>query len=216
MGPKKLGAVKVPQTVDFAQESPIVAKAPISSNPLKKPTSPTLSQPSSTNSNSNNNKPVVKDDAIDRLGMGVRKMNLTQASTASGASVSAKCKQGISASAVYGSGSGDQEREREIDDKLRSMDPSKGISSDMFFGKASPAFSNDDYDNGHYDDEDSDHTYSSNNSQYYSNIKSSAKNLASKLAEKAASIDYNGMKKSIASAGSRLSSYLQDLQNNQK
>lgn len=150
------------------EQSPIVSKAAPQSNPIKKPTSPTLSQPSSSSTEANN-KPAIKDDAIDRLGMGVRKMNLTQSSTASGASVAAKCKQGISSSAVYGSGSGDQEREREIDDKLRSMDPSKGISSDMFFGKASPAFSNDDYsNNGQYDDEDSDHTYSSNNSQYYS------------------------------------------------
>ena len=56
-------------------------------------------------------------------------------------------------------------------------------------------------------------------SRYYSyrtfvGISDSAKSLASKLAEKAASIDYKGMKKSIASAGNRLSAYLQELQNN--
>ena len=103
-----------------------------------------------------------------------------------------------------------------VNDRLREIDTSKGISSDAFFGRSS--YSPDPYqEGGDYDDTN---TYGRQNQKCtsptnsnYSNLSNSAKDLASKLAEKAATIDIKGMKKSISAAGSRLSAYLQDFQN---
>lgn len=101
--------------------------------------------------------PQQPNDEMDRLGMGIRKMTFThQSSTGNGngnsntvSATKSVCKQGIS-STSYFSDEPDREREREIDDKLRRLDPSKGISSDMFFGKQQTA----DGENGDQFDQD--------------------------------------------------------------
>jgi len=166
--------------------------------------------------------PVIskeQQDAMDRLGMGMRKMNINQSissAASSSAAASAKCKQQQAISSEQFTHQSGKAEDSFVNDRLREIDTSKGISSDAFFGRSS--CSPDPYqEGGDYDDTN---TYGRQNQKCtsptnsnYSNLSNSAKDLASKLAEKAATIDIKGMKKSISAAGSRLSAYLQDFQN---
>lgn len=151
-------------------------------------------------------------EAMDRLGMGMRKMNINQSVThaSNAAAASAKCKQqGISSEQFSSPKSSDNGGDSFVNDRLREIDTSKGISSDAFFGRSTTQNSFDDS----IPDDDDYHTKSPNSSSNYANLSNSAKDLASRIAVRASSIDIQGMKKSISSAGSRLSAYLQDLQN---
>ena len=156
--------------------------------------------------------PVIskeQQETMDRLGMGMRKMNINQSVThaSSAAAASAKCKQQGISSEQFSSSKNSSADDSFINDRLREIDTSKGISSDAFFGRATNQNSTD-------EPADDDEYYTkSPNSRNYANYANSAKELASRIAVKASNIDINGMKKSISSAGSRLSAYLQDLQN---
>ena len=168
--------------------------------------------------------PVIskeQQEAMDRLGMGMRKMNINQSVSSSGSAsaASAKCKQqGISSETFSSSKNNTLNSEDSfVNDRLREIDTSKGISSDAFFGRSNQNSKSD-----NFDDEDdyfkntnttSPTNTNNSNSNSYSNLSNSAKELASKFAERASAIDIKGMKKSISSAGSRLSAYLQDFQN---
>lgn len=145
-------------------------------------------------------------EVMDRLGMGMRKMSVSQTTTAE---VAGKCKQGIS-SDLYARQSADLEHDSFVNDRLREIDTTKGISSDAFFGRNSARSPTDDHDDaGSYSSQSG---YSNNSKPPVSNLKNSAREFASRLAERASSIDMRGVKQSISSAGTRLSSYLQDLQ----
>lgn len=160
-------------------------------------------------------------DAMDRLGMGMRKMNINQSvsssSSASAASAKIKQQQGISSDQFSSKNS--TAEDSFVNDRLRDMDTSKGISSDAFFGRSN-SNNNNNVSNVSLDDDDF-YKATSSSSSYnntsptnsYANLTNSAKDLATKIAERASTIDIKGMKKSISSAGSRLSAYLQDLQN---
>ena len=162
-------------------------------------------------------------DAMDRLGMGMRKMNINQSVSSAGNATAASAKiKNQSISSEHFSSRANATEDSFVNDRLREIDTSKGISSDAFFGRTnnSPINNN----NSSFDDEEfynsstsspyrksaSIYSSSSNN---YTNLTNSAKDLASKIAERASNIDIKGMKQSISSAGSRLSAYLQDLQN---
>lgn len=244
----KFGAVKVVKTVNFDE---IEAKAKIereeadrrglgnksssaSISPQMSPViSPAQKSPKESFSVSNNksvkptNEPVApviskeQQEAMDRLGMGMRKMNINQsvssASSASAASAKIKQQQGISSEQFSSKNSASEDSF--VNDRLREIDTSKGISSDAFFGRSNNNNNNNNASNTSLDDDDfykaTSSSYKTNTSptNSYASLTNSAKNLASKLAEKASTIDIKGMKKSISSAGSRLSAYLQDLQN---
>lgn len=165
--------------------------------------------------------PVIskeQQEAMDRLGMGMRKMNISQSvsSSSNASAASAKIKQQQAISSEKFSSKNSSAEDSFVNDRLREIDTSKGISSDAFFGRTN---NNNNSSTNSLDDDDfyktTSSSYNSNTSptNNYANLTNSAKDLASKLAEKAATIDIKGMKKSISSAGSRLSAYLQDLQN---
>ena len=212
-------------TKNAPSSSPKVPSNPIS--PVESKAAPTSSNTSTASKTSlpvkpNNVAPpqapaISKEqqEAMDRLGMGMRKMNINQSvsHSSNAAAATAKCKQqGISSeqfSSTKSSGADDSF----VNDRLREIDTSKGISSDAFFGRKTNHNSYDDPSTNANDDDDPYYTKSPNGNNNYANITSSAKDLASKIAGRASNIDIKGMKKSISSAGSRLSAYLQDLQN---
>lgn len=170
--------------------------------------------------------PISKEqqDTMDRLGMGMRKMNINQSVSSAGnaTAASAKIKHQSISSEQFSSRTNTTE-DSFVNDRLREIDTSKGISSDAFFGRStinSPTNNN----NSSFDDEEfynsstsspnhKSASITSNSSNNYTNLTNSAKDLASKIAERASNIDIKGMKQSISSAGSRLSAYLQDFQN---
>lgn len=234
----KFGAVKVVKSVNFDEieakakmereeadrrginvfkAAPEVTKSPIISpvEPISKSSIPSKQKSAQTSPK----EPVAaaapiskeQQDAMDRLGMGMRKMNINQSISSSGSAsaASAKCKQQGISSEQFSSRSNATE-DSFVNDRLREIDTSKGISSDAFFGRSN----NSNTSNPNFDEDDDYYKsgYGSANNNY-ANLTNSAKDLASKIAEKAASIDIKGMKKSISTAGSRLSAYLQDLQN---
>lgn len=200
-------------TVSSSMSSPRHPISPIES----KPTSTTGTSSVSSNKQSSvpasqTAAPVIskeQQEAMDRLGMGMRKMTINQSVTHSSnaAAATAKCKQQGISSEQFSSNRSSNADDSFVNDRLREIDTSKGISSDAFFGRKN--VSNDDQIN---DDDDAYYTKSPPNNNY-ANLTNSAKDLASKIAERASTIDIKGMKKSISSAGSRLSAYLQDLQN---
>lgn len=160
--------------------------------------------------------PVIskeQQEAMDRLGMGMRKMNINQSvsssSNATAASAKIKQQQGISSEQFSSKNSATEDSF--VNDRLREIDTSKGISSDAFFGRSN--VNNSSYTSVEDDDDFYKATYSTSPTNRYANLTNSAKDFASKIAEKASTIDIKGVKKSISSAGSRLSAYLQDLQN---
>jgi ADP-ribosylation factor GTPase-activating protein 2/3 len=171
------------------------------------------SSPTSTTSNNTAN--VIskeQQEAMDRLGMGMRKMNIGQSVSSSNSATAASAKikqQSISSEQFSSSSARTSNEDSYVNDRLREMDTTKGISSDAFFGRTNsgPVEESDDY----YKSTNS--LGSSSSSKNYANLSNSAKDFASKIAERASTIDVKGMKKSISSAGSRLSAYLQDLQN---
>lgn len=162
-------------------------------------------------------------DAMDRLGMGMRKMNINQSissGASSSAAASAKCKQQQAISSEHFSHQNGKAEDSFVNDRLREIDTSKGISSDAFFGRSSCSPDPYQESDAYYNNNEDSSTYgrqhqkcTSPTNSNYSNLSNSAKDLASKLAEKAATIDIKGMKQSISAAGSRLSAYLQDFQN---
>ena len=210
-------SVSSPQVSPLSQPAESLGfKSPVSANskttksaPLSEPVAPVISK--------------EQQEAMDRLGMGMRKMNISQsvssASSALAASAKIKQQQGISSEQFSSKNSAAEDSF--VNDRLREIDTSKGISSDAFFGRSSG--NNNNGSNTSLDDDDfykttsSSYTNNNNNStsptNSYANLSNSAKDFASKIAEKASTIDIKGMKKSISSAGSRLSAYLQDLQN---
>ena len=183
-----------------------------------------------SNSNSKSSKPTAEpvapiiskeqQEAMDRLGMGMRKMNISQSvsSSSSASAASAKIKQQQGISSEQFSSKNSTAEDSFVNDRLRDMDTSKGISSDAFFGRSN-SNNNNNVSNVSLDDDDfykatSSSSYNNTSpTNGYANLTNSAKDLASKIAERASTIDIKGMKKSISSAGSRLSAYLQDLQN---
>lgn len=152
-------------------------------------------------------------EAMDRLGMGMRKMNINQSvsssSNATAASAKIKHQQGISSEQFSSKNSATEDSF--VNDRLRDIDTSKGISSDAFFGRSN--VNNSSHTSVEDDDEFYKAAYSTSPTNSYANLTNSAKDFASKIAEKASTIDIKGVKKSISTAGSRLSAYLQDLQN---
>ena len=169
-----LGAVKVTQKVDFDR---IATQEPVSEPVTEKPAvvsgvssgKPVTASPvTASNANAkpvtSQAKPIIanakpspnpqQSDEMDRLGMGMRKMTFTQQSVTT-VSKPTTSKQGISSTSYSNDHEEDRERDREIDDKLRKIDPSKGISSDMFFGKPSPQqHQADDYYGGNEQEDD--------------------------------------------------------------
>lgn len=239
----KFGAIKVVKSVNFdeietkaqiereeADRRGLISKnapssAPkISSNPISPNESKTPSVINNTSVNSKLNNipgkptpqaPVIskeQQEAMDRLGMGMRKMTINQSvsQASNAAAATAKCKQQGISSEKFSSKNSGADTNSFINDRLREMDTSKGISSDAFFGRTS---NQNDFDTPSNPDDDDYYTKTSPNNNGYSNLTNSAKGIASKIAVKASNIDIEGMKKSISSAGSRLSAYLQDLQN---
>lgn len=159
-------------------------------------------------------------EMMDRLGMGMRKMNIKQSvsSSSNATAATAKIKQQSAISSEQFNRNSSSVEDSFVNDRLREIDTSKGISSDAFFGRNTNNNDNNSNTNDYNDNDDDDYYYKSpsnhsNTSATYSNLTNSAKDLASRIAEKASNIDIKGMKKSISSAGTRLSSYLQDLQN---
>lgn len=215
-------------------KSPIMSKSSATTTPPSSIMSPKMA---GSNTGSHAPAPPIvskeQQDAMDRLGMGMRKMNINQSVSSShavsSAAASAKCKQQQAISSEqFSSRDNSRADDSFVNDRLREIDTSKGISSDAFFGRANSCSPGGEG----CDDDDFGDGYSASSQNYqqhrrsayqkstsptnssYSNLSNSAKDLASKLAEKASTIDIKGMKKSISSAGSRLSAYLQDLQNN--
>ena len=147
----------------------------------------------------------------------MRKMNINQSvsssSNASAASAKIKQQQGISSEQFSSKNSATEDSY--VNDRLREIDTSKGISSDAFFGRnnSNNASNNSLDDDDYYKSTSSSYNNNTSPTNGYANLTNSAKDLASKIAVKASNIDIKGMKQSISSAGSRLSAYLQDLQN---
>jgi hypothetical protein len=160
---------------------------------------------------------IEQQEAMDRLGMGMRKMSISQSvsSTSSASAASAKVKQQQGISSEQFSSRNSTAEDSFVNDRLREIDTSKGISSDAFFGRSNNNNAKNSS-NTSLDDDDFYKSTSYNNTSptnSYASLTNSAKDLASKIAERASTIDIKGMKKSISSAGSRLSAYLQDIQN---
>lgn len=242
----KFGAVKVVKSVNFdeieakaklereeadrrglgfkAEDKKVLSPIPAPIVESNVPAS--VSSKSSSSSNLSTKAPVSaaapviskeQQEAMDRLGMGMRKMNINQSvsSSSNATAASAKIKQqGISSEQFSSSSRNSGVEDSFVNDRLREIDTSKGISSDAFFGRSNSAANNTST-SENFNDDDDDYYKSYNSLNNYSNITNSAKDFASRIAVKASSIDIKGMKKSISTAGSRLSAYLQDLQNKQ-
>lgn len=222
----------VRQGLSSSQSSSISSGA-VTNNPLNNtrapPTAASSLKPSSGTANKASvTSPTASSAELDRLGMGVRKLGIANVksipsnSTPAATAVSSK---GISSDAFKQSSQAlSKERDAYVDDRLRELDSSRGISSNAFFGKQAESLDQDDNDDSDQQYPDDSPRIRNNSINYMSkscldvicSIYSldSARDFASKIAEKASTIDIKGMKQNISNVGTRLSSYLSELQVN--
>jgi len=242
----KFGAVRVSQPVDFSQieaEAKVererqeraarqgllpltnssASNGAVSNDPRNSIRAPMVASATpSLKSGANKASPALSSADLDRLGMGVRKLGINNVKSASSSSNSpASTGKGISSDSFkQESQPVSRERDAYVDDRLREMDSSRGISSEAFFGRRSePTEEFEDDDNQYPDDSP---RARSNSGNYMSKpwfmartltiCLDSARDFANKIAEKASTIDIKGMKQNISKVGTRLSTYLSDLQ----